>query len=524
MLWEAGGGRNAAFCHADVADGHPGQPMLFCNECPLQPALDAPILMPDAMQFYIGGAWVEPISPDRRDIINPATATPIGQVALAGGADVDRAVAAARAAFPTYAQTTRAERLALLRRIAELYKARMADLGDAIMRELGAPRVYAHDTQAWIGLAHLEKAIETLEEYQFEHRRGGTLVAREPAGVAALITPWNWPLNQIVCKVAPALATGCTMVLKPSENTPTNAALFAQILHDAGVPPGVFNLIHGEGPTAGRALAAHTDIDLISFTGSTRAGIDVATAAAPTVKRVLQELGGKSPFIALPDADLAQAVASCAAIVFGNTGQSCDSPTRLLVPRERQAEAQALARDLARACRVGDPTDPATTMGPLVSERQFNHVQRLLAIGVAEGATLVTGGPGRPAGLADGFYVQPTVFGDVTLAHTIARDEIFGPVICVMSYEDEADAIRIANDTPYGLAGYVNGSNLEQVHRVARALRAGMVALNDPPLDLGAPFGGYKQSGNGREYADFGFDDFTEIKGMIGYVPAPAAG
>jgi aldehyde dehydrogenase (NAD+) len=285
----------------------------------------------------------------------------------------------------------------------------------------------------------------------------------------------------------------------------------------------VFNLIQGEGTTAGRALATHPDVDLISFTGSTRAGIDVATSAAPTVKRVLQELGGKSPFIVLPDADLAASVASCASIVFGNTGQSCDSPTRLLVPRDRQAEAQALARDLALACRVGDPADSATTMGPLVSERQFNHVQRLLQAGITEGAKLVTGGPGRPPGVGPGYFVQPTVFGDVTLDMTIAREEIFGPVICVISYDDEEDAIRIGNDTQYGLAAYVNGRDIHRVRRVARAMRAGMIAVNDPPLDLGAPFGGYKQSGNGREYAGFGFDDFTEIKGIIGYAPTATA-
>jgi aldehyde dehydrogenase (NAD+) len=479
--------------------------------------------MPDATQFYIDGAWCDPITPDWRDIINPATAHPIGKVALAGIADVNRAVAAARRAFPAYAATSREDRLTLLRRIAEIYAARMPEIAQSLTRELGAPSAYAHDTQAWIGHAHMQKAIDTLEAYQFEEMRGGTLIAREPAGVAALITPWNWPLNQIVCKVAPALATGCTMVLKPSENTPTNAALFAQILHDAGVPPGVFNLIQGDGPTAGRALAAHADIDLISFTGSTRAGVDVATAAAPTVKRVLQELGGKSPFIILPDADFAASIASCAAIVFGNSGQSCDSPTRLLVPRDRQAETQALARDLALACRVGDPADPVTTMGPLVSERQFNHVQRLLNAGVAEGAKLVAGGPGRPPGTEAGYFVKPTVFGDVTLDMAIAREEIFGPVICVISYDDEADAVRIGNETQYGLAAYVNGRDMNRVRRVARAMRAGMVAVNDPPLDLGAPFGGYKQSGNGREYADFGFDDFTEIKGIIGYAAAPVA-
>lgn len=478
--------------------------------------------MPDATRFYIDGSWSDPISPNRRDIVDPATALAIGKVALAGTEDVNRAVAAAHRAFPAYAATSREDRLTLLRRIVVIYAARMQEIAQSVMQELGAPRAYAHDTQAWIGHAHLQKAVDTLETYQFEELRGGTLIAREPAGVAALITPWNWPLNQIACKVAPALATGCTMVLKPSENTPTNAALFAQIVHDAGVPPGVFNLIQGDGPTAGRALAAHQDIDLISFTGSTRAGIDVATAAAPTVKRVLQELGGKSPFIVLPDADLATSVASCASIVFGNTGQSCDSPTRLLVPRDRQAEAQALARDLALACRVGDPADPTTTMGPLVSERQFNHVQRLLHAGVAEGAKLIAGGPGRPPGTGPGYFVQPTVFGDVTPDMTIAREEIFGPVICVISYDDENDAIRIANDTQYGLAAYINGRDSNRIRRVARAMRAGMVAVNDPPLDLGAPFGGYKQSGNGREYADFGFDDFTEIKGIIGYAPTTA--
>jgi len=469
----------------------------------------------NATQFYINGTWVDPISAVRLPVIDPATEQGFAAVALADDADVDRAVRAARAAFPAYARTTREERLALLLRIVEVYTRRMPDLVAALTHELGAPTGFSRDPQISIGLAHLEKAVETLRTYRFDHSRGTTLIAREPAGVAALITPWNWPLNQIVCKVAPALATGCTMVLKPSEMTPLNAVIFAEILHEAGVPPGVFNLIQGEGPTAGRALAAHPEVDLVSFTGSTRAGIDVARTAAGTVKRVLQELGGKSPFVVLPDADLARAVASCTGIVFANSGQSCDSPTRLLVPRAWHDEAAALAREAAEACVVGAPMAEATTMGPLVSQRQYDHVQRLIEQGVAEGARLVTGGPGRPAGLNRGYYVRPTVFADVTLDMTIAREEIFGPVVTIISYVDEADAVRMANDTQYGLAAYVHGG--PRARDVARAIRAGAIFVNDPPMDIGAPFGGYKQSGNGREYADFGFDDFTEIKGIVGY-------
>jgi aldehyde dehydrogenase (NAD+) len=472
---------------------------------------------PDATRYYINGAWTEPLSAIRQDVVDPATGQPFAKVAMAGERDVELAVAAARAAFPAYAETSREERLALLRRIIAIYERRLADIGDAVMRELGAPRAFAHETQAWIGLAHLQKAAEVLETYEFERRRGSTMVLREPAGVAALITPWNWPLNQIACKVAPALATGCTMVLKPSEITPLNAAIFADIMHEAGVPPGVFNMIHGDGPTAGRALSPHPDVDLVSFTGSTRAGIDVAKSAAPTVKRVLQELGGKSPFIVLPDADLAKAVRGCAGVVFANSGQSCDSPTRLLVPRDRVAEVEALARDAAQACRVGDPAAPETTMGPLVSQRQFDHVQRLIMSAVGDGARLVAGGSRRPNGLHAGYYAQPTVFSDVTLDMAIAREEIFGPVITIIGYKDEAEACRMANDTPYGLAAYIHGTDMDRVRRVARAIRAGAIFVNDPPLDLAAPFGGYKQSGNGREYADFAFDDFTEIKGVVGY-------
>jgi aldehyde dehydrogenase (NAD+) len=473
--------------------------------------------MPTTTEFYINGAWVKPLSTATRPVIDPSTEWTLRQVALADEADVNLAVAAARAAFPAYARTTRAERLELLAAVIGIYQRRMPDIAAAITGELGAPNAFAHDTQAWIGLAHLQKAHETLQDYAFEHARGTTLIAREPAGVAALITPWNWPLNQIACKVAPALAMGCTMVLKPSEMTPLNAAIFAEVLHEAGVPAGVFNLIQGEGPVAGRAMAAHPEVDLVSFTGSTRAGIDVARTAAGTVKRVLQELGGKSPFIVLPDADLPKAVAGCTGIVFANSGQSCDSPTRLLVPRGWQQEAAALARQAAEAIVVGEPGAEGTTMGPLVNLRQFAHVQRLIMAGIDEGATLVTGGPGRPAALNRGYFVRPTVFSDVHVGMTIAREEIFGPVVTIIPYDSEEEALTIANDTEYGLAGYVHGTDMDAVRRVARGIRAGAIFLNDPALDLGAPFGGYKQSGNGREYADFGFDDFTEIKGIVGF-------
>jgi aldehyde dehydrogenase (NAD+) len=473
--------------------------------------------MGSTVEFYIDGAWVAPLSGARRDIIDPSTEQPCGQVALAEAADVDRAVRAARAAFPAYAATSRAERLALLERIIAGYERRAGDIADSVMRELGAPAGFARDPQVAIGLAHLRQAAATLAEYRFERMQGSTLIVREPAGVAALITPWNWPLNQIVCKVAPALATGCTMVLKPSEMTPGNAVIFAEILHEAGVPAGVFNVIQGEGPVAGRALAAHPEVDLVSFTGSTRAGVDVARTAAPGVKRVLQELGGKSAFIVLPDADLPAAVASCTGTVFGNSGQSCDSPTRLLVPAGMVDEAVGLAGEAAGRCVVGDPRAEGVTMGPLVSARQFAHVQALLEVAIAEGAVVAAGGLGRPPGLNAGYYVRPTVFSGVNLGMRIAREEIFGPVVTVIGYEDEAQAVAMANDTEYGLAGYVHGRDVGAVRRVARAIRAGAIFVNDPALDVAAPFGGYKQSGNGREYGEFGFDDFTEIKGIVGW-------
>ncbi len=474
----------------------------------------------DATRFYIGGEWVSPISAARADVIDPATERTIAQVALADEADVDRAVKAASAAFAAFSASSRADRLELFSRIIKVYRGRAEELAQITMRELGAPIGFSRDPQVSIGLAHLEVAFDTLRNYEFERAREATRIVREPAGVAALITPWNWPLNQIVVKVAPALATGCTMVLKPSEMTPLNAVLFAEILHEAGVPAGVFNLIQGDG-VAGRALASHEAVEVVSFTGSTRAGVDVARAAAPGVKRVLQELGGKSPFVVMPDADLAAAVASCTGVCFANTGQSCDAPTRLLVPRALVAEAAELARVQAEACVIGNPAEAATTMGPLISQRQFDHVQRLIASAIAEGARLVAGGPGRPAGFSQGYFVRPTVFADVTLDMTIAREEIFGPVVTVIGYDSLEHALRMANDTPYGLAAYVHGRDPAEVARVARAIRAGAIYVNDPAMDLRAPFGGYKHSGNGREYGAFGFDDFTEIKGILGYPLGP---
>jgi aldehyde dehydrogenase (NAD+) len=473
--------------------------------------------MSNFLKFYIDGAWVDPIALGTLPVIDPATEQPFAEIAAGSEADIDRAVQAASAAFPAFAATSRADRLALLRRIADVYKARYDDMATALSRELGAPLAFAREQQVFIGLAHLEKAIEVLEAYRFESQRGTTLVAREPIGVAGLITPWNWPLNQIVCKVAPALATGCTMVLKPSEITPLNAIIFAEIMHDAGVPKGVFNLVNGTGPTAGQALAAHPKVDLVSFTGSTRAGTIVAKVAADSVKRVLQELGGKSPNIILEDADLEQAVTDGVGACFINSGQSCDAGARMLVPADRHDEALAIAARVAETYVVGAPDAPETVMGPVVSQIQFDKIQRLIETGVAEGATLATGGSGRPPGLNCGYYVRPTVFGNVDPVMTISREEIFGPVLSIIPYRDEDQAVAIANDTPYGLAAYISSGDVAHARRVARRLRVGSVYINYPALALDAPFGGYKQSGNGREYADFAFDDFQEIKGIVGH-------
>lgn len=473
--------------------------------------------MDNALKFYIGGQWVAPAGDQRLDVINPSTEMPITHIAMGNATDVDRAVAVAKAAFLDFSMTSVASRIALIRRILDAYMARYDDLARIVSMEMGAPTALAHAWQAGIGQRHLQQLLKTLETFQFERPRGTTRVVHEPVGVVALITPWNWPINQIVCKVAPAIAAGCTMVLKPSEVAPLNAVLLAEILDAADVPPGVFNLVHGDGPTVGAALAAHADVDMVSFTGSTRAGIEVAKLAAPTVKRVHQELGGKSANLLLPDADFSVAVASGIGGCMGNSGQSCNAPTRMLVPSNRLEEVVELARRAAESHRVGPADADGTTMGPVVSALQYERVQRLIGIGIEEGARVVTGGLGRPDGLEMGYFVRPTVFADVTPTMTIAREEIFGPVLAILSYEDEEEAIALANDTPYGLAAYVQSTDIAHARRVARRLRAGGVYLNYPAWDPASPFGGYKQSGNGREYAEWGLEAFLEVKGIVGY-------
>ena len=476
--------------------------------------------MRDYTQFYIDGTWTAPESATTLEVIDPATEEASGVIALGTTGDVDRAVAAARAAFPAFAATGREERLALFGRIAEAYQARYSDLAAAVTAEMGAPAWLAQKAQAALGLAHLNTAAEILKSYPFEQVQGTTLIAREPIGVCGFITPWNWPINQIMCKVAPALAAGCTMVLKPSEVAPYSAYILAEVLDAAGVPKGVFNLVNGDGPTVGAALSAHPDIDLISFTGSTRAGIEVARAAAPTVKRVAQELGGKSANIILDDADLEKAVAGGVQACFLNSGQSCNAPTRMLVAAGQHDAAVAIAKAAAEATTVAAPDAEAMGIGPVVSESQFNKIQELIEKGIDEGADLVAGGLGRPDGMNRGFYVRPTVFAGVDNAMTIAREEIFGPVLCVMPYDDEADAIRIANDTPYGLSGYVQSANIERARAAAAQIRAGNVHINGAGPDFAAPFGGYKQSGNGREWGVFGLEEFLEIKAVMGYEAA----
>jgi len=436
---------------------------------------------------------------------------------------VDKAVAAAVRAADSYAGTTREERVDLLKSILDVFTKRQDEVATAIMEEMGAPWGLAKHAQAPSGAQHIAATLKALENFQFEERHRTTNIVREPIGPCALITPWNWPINQIAVKVAPALAAGCTMVLKPSEIAPFDAMIFAEILDEAGVPAGVFNLVNGDGPTVGSALSGHPDIAMVSFTGSTRAGIAVAQNAAPTVKRVTQELGGKSANIILDDADLQKAVSKGAANCFENTGQSCDAPTRMLVPRDKIGEAAEIAKAVAEATVVGDPQAEGTQVGPLVSDQQWNKVQALIQAGSDEGATLVTGGTGRPEGLAKGYYVKPTVFSDVSNDMTIAREEIFGPVLSILPYDDDDEAIRIANETPYGLSGYVSSSNIERARMVASRLKTGMVHINGAPLDAQAPFGGYKQSGNGREWGPHGIEEFLEVKSVYGFEPRKAS-
>jgi aldehyde dehydrogenase (NAD+) len=471
--------------------------------------------MREYLKFYIDGEWVDPVEPRTADIENPATEQVAGHISIGSAADVDKAVIAARRAFTTWSVTTVEERLEILNAILAEAQNRAGELAEAVTEEMGAPAGLASGPQVGLLFGHLTTAIEALKSFPFVEHRGNTTIVKEPIGVCGLITPWNWPLNQISVKVFPALATGCTSVLKPSEVAPFSAQLFAEILHTAGVPAGVFNLVQGDGAGVGVALASHPDIDMVSFTGSTRAGIEVARNAAPTVKRVAQELGGKSPNIVLDDAAFAKSVSSGVVTMFGNSGQTCSAPSRMLVPNARMEEAKEIAAAAAGGVQIGDPNSGAT-VGPVVSGTQYEKIQGLIQKGIDEGATLVAGGPGRPDGLETGYYVKPTVFADVTNDMTIAREEIFGPVLTVLGYDDIDDAVAIANDTDYGLAGYVSGEDIATARAVAARIRAGQVAINHA-FDFNSAFGGYKQSGNGREWGDIGFHEYLETKSILGY-------
>ena len=473
--------------------------------------------MKECMQFYINGEWVDPVDPKSLDVINPATEEVIGKIAMGNSQDVDKAVSAAKEAFESFSETTKEERLALMGKILEVYQSRYDEIAETISSEMGAPLWLSKAAQAATGAGHFGTFMEVLKNYNFDEDKGTTRLRKEPVGVCGLITPWNWPINQIACKVAPALAAGCTMVLKPSEVSPLNAVIFTEVLHEAGVPAGVFNLVNGDGLSVGEAMSSHPDIDMMSFTGSTRAGVAVAKASADTVKRVSQELGGKSANIILDDADFNKSVAGGVTGCFMNSGQSCNAPTRMLVPADRQDEAVAIAKATAEATLVGDPKEVAAGgIGPVVSEVQFNKIQGLIEKGIEEGATLVAGGPGKPEGFNAGYYVKPTIFSDVSNDMTIAREEIFGPVLSILPYKDEEDAILIANDTEYGLSGYVSGSQ-EKAQKFAEKFRSGNVHVNGAGPDFNAPFGGYKKSGNGREWGDLGFEEFLEIKAILGY-------
>ena len=475
--------------------------------------------MRDCRQFYIEGKWVNPTESRDWEVINPSNEEPIATISLGSAADVDKAVAAAKKAFESYSQTAVAERVALLQRVIEVYKAKSEQMAETISLEMGCPLSLSRAAQVAAGLGHLLEIVKVLEHFEFETLQGSTLMRKEPIGVCGLITPWNWPMNQIAAKVAPALAAGCTVVLKPSEMAPLSAFLFAQILDQAGVPAGVFNLVNGDGPTVGAAISAHRDVAMVTFTGSTRAGVAVALAAAPTVKRVTQELGGKSAHIILDDADLDTAVKDGVQACFRNTGQSCNAPTRMLVPRSKMARAIVAAKKIAEATKVGDPLTEGNHIGPLASRAQFDKVQRLIRVGIAEGARLVAGGPERPEGMSKGYFVKPTIFAEVRNDMTIAREEIFGPVLCMIPYEDEADAVSIANDTPYGLSGFVTAGDIERARRVAKQIRSGNVHINNARVDFGGCFGGYKQSGNGREWGEAGLAEFLELKAIFGYTP-----
>jgi aldehyde dehydrogenase (NAD+) len=467
--------------------------------------------------LFIDGAWQAPATPRRFAVVNPATEEVLGELSLGSADDAACAVLAARRAFGAFSQTPLAARVALLRRIHALILARSDAFADALTAEMGAAQSNLRATQVHFALEHLRIAAEAAETYPFLTRRGTTATVKEPIGVAALITPWNWPLYQITAKLAPALATGCTVVLKPSELSPLSALLFAEVMEAAGTPPGVFNLVTGTGEEVGAALASHPQVDMVSITGSTRAGVLVAQAAAVTVKRVVQELGGKSPNILLPDADFPQAVAKGVLAGMRNVGQSCSAPTRMIVPHARLAEVETLAAEAVAAIRVGDPHDPATTMGPIANAAQYQRVQAMIQAGLDEGARLVCGGLGRPEGLTRGFFARPTVFSDTHPAMRIVREEIFGPVLVIQPYDDLDQALHLANDTPYGLGAHVHGADLTQARRVAARIRAGQVHINAPIWDGWAAFGGFKQSGNGREYGVSGLEEYLETKSILGF-------
>ena len=472
--------------------------------------------MREYLKFYIGGQFVDPVTPKVGDVINPATEEVSGTISLGSVADINKAVAAARAAFGAWSQTTRAERLDLLLAIQAEYARRQGELGDAILEEMGAPSALAGGFHVGLGAGHLQTAIEVLREFKFEEARGATLMVREPIGVCGLITPWNWPMNQTCVKIFPALATGNTMVLKPPQLAPYSAAILAEILHEAGVPAGVFNMVQGSGALLGTALTTHEDVDMISFTGSEPVGIQISKDAADTVKRVGLELGGKSAYIVLDDALMAEKVAGATAGMMGNSGQTCSAGSRLLVPNARMAEAIAAAKAAAEGVSVGDPKGNFA-MGPVVSKGQYNIIQEYIQIGLDEGAQLIAGGLGRPEGLDKGWYVKPTVF--VTDNTTrIAREEIFGPVLCMIGYDDLDHAVEIANDSNFGLAGYVDGADLDTCRAVGRRLRAGWIGLNGG-FDFHGAFGGYKRSGNGREWGEAGFHEYVELKSLLGYAP-----
>ncbi len=477
--------------------------------------------MSNLEKFYIDGQWVEPLSDKRADVINPATEESVGKVALGSCDDAERAISAARKAFQTYSKTTREQRLELLGSIAAVLKKRLGEVGAAVSSEMGAPlKSVAIPIQAGSMLGHLKVFSDILKSYEFHEDQGPTRIVRESIGVCGFITPWNWPVQQIACKVIPALAAGCTIVLKPSKLSPLSAVLLAEILDEAGVPAGVFNLVNGDGTTVGNTFASHPEVDLVSFTGSTGAGVSVSQAAAPTVKKVALELGGKSANIILDDADFKKTVSRSVMGFMMNSGQTCAATSRMLVPRERLSEVEAIAKAMAESLVVGDPLADDTFMGPVANEAQYRTVVSMIQTGIDEGAKLLTGGVERPQGLDKGFYVKPTIFSDVNNEMAVAREEIFGPVLCILPYDSEEEAVEIANDSEYGLAGAVFSANLERAQSVASRMRTGMVILNGAQPDMSAPFGGYKKSGVGREWGRHGFEEFFEIKSILGHNPS----